>query len=110
MIVVCFLLAVAVMGSGGPSFPPEPLRVAESRPLRATKEAVAEAILGNCFLAGTLVETASRGGVAVEDVRVGDRIAPPPGHEGCIDPRCGDVVRLFRNQATDCAPDVQRCA
>lgn len=52
----------------------------------------------NCFLAGTLVESTSRGLVSIEDVVVGDRVAPPPGHEGCRDPRCGEVVRLFRNE------------
>lgn len=52
----------------------------------------------NCFLAGANVETTSRGDVNIEQVRLGDRFAPPPGHEGCVDPHCGEVVRLFRNQ------------
>ena len=50
----------------------------------------------NCFLAGTNAETTNRGDVNIEDVRLGDRFAPPPGH-ACDDPRCGEVVRLFRN-------------
>lgn len=51
----------------------------------------------NCFLAGHVTETTTRGAVPIEDVRLKDRIAPPPGHENCPDPSCGEVVRLFRN-------------
>ena len=50
----------------------------------------------NCFLAGHVTETTTRGVVPIEDVRLKDRIAPPPGHS-CDDPHCGEVVNLFRN-------------
>ncbi|MCA8923025.1 MAG: hypothetical protein KDD82_14515 [Planctomycetes bacterium] len=55
----------------------------------------------NCFLAGTLVDTTTRGRVRVEEVQEGDHIAPPPGHEGCTNPRCGRVEQLFRNVTSE---------
>lgn len=64
-------------------------------PSHLPKEAVAEAIFDNCFLAGTLVAMADGSMKPIEQVRAGDQVKACDPASGQVVDR--EVVRTFRN-------------